>query len=100
MRYVYKQHLWRFARFARVVFDVTEADDEKAALEAIRCTVAFFRDLNMPTSFEEFHIPTDRIDDMAETASHAFGSDKIGTFMVLDKQDIIRIFEDSIQKKE
>ena len=100
MRYVYKQHLWRFARFARVVFDVTETDDEKAALEAIRCTVAFFRELNLPTSFEEFHIPTDRIDDMAETASHAFGTDKIGTFMVLDKQDIIRIFEDSIQKQE
>ena len=62
--------------------------------------MAFFRDLNLPTSFEEFHIPTDRIGDMAETASHAFGSDKIGTFMVLDKQDIIRIFEDSIQKQE
>ena len=34
---------------------------------------------------------------MAETASHAFGTDRIGTFKVLDKEDIIRIFRDSIK---
>lgn len=97
MRYVYKEHLWRFARFARVVFDVNEPDDEKAALAAIERTTEFFRMLKMPTSLEEFHIPTDRIEEMAETASHAFGTDRIGTFKVLDKEDIIRIFRDSIK---
>lgn len=95
MRYVYRNHLWRFARFARVVFDVNEQDDEKAALAAIDETVAFFRELKMPTSLEEFQIPVDRIDEMAETASHAFGTDRIGTFQELTKEDILRIFEDA-----
>lgn len=98
MRYVYKEHLWRFARFARVVFDVEEPDEEKAALEAIQCTTEFFRELKLPTSLEEFNIPTDRIEEMAETASHAFGTDKIGSFKVLDKTDIINIFHDAIKK--
>ncbi len=100
MRYVYKQHLWRFARFARVVFDVTEADDEKGSPGSHPLHGGLLPGSEPSHLFEEFHIPTDRIGDMAETASHAFGSDKIGTFMVLDKQDIIRIFEDSIQKQE
>lgn len=100
MKYVYRAHLWRFARFARTVFDVQEPDDEKAALEGIRRTTEFFRELKLPTSLEEFHIPTDRIEEMAETASHAFGTDRIGTFMVLDKADIIHIFRDAIKAKE
>lgn len=98
MDYVYREHLWRFARFGRKVFGVQESDDEAAAQLAIRQTRKFFKLLELPTSFEEFQIPADRIEDMAEVASHAFGTDRIGTFKVLDKQDIIQIFQNSIKE--
>lgn len=99
MEYVYEEHLWRFARFARTVFDVTEPDDLAAAREGIRRTTEFFKELKLPTSFEEFNIPTDRIEEMAETASHAFGTNEIGAFKVLNKADIITIFKNSIGKR-
>lgn len=99
MEYVYTEHIWRFARFARTVFDIGEPDDTLAAQAGIRATTDFFKSLNLPTSFVEFGIPTDRIADMAETASHAFGTDRIGSFKVLDKQDIIRIFQNSVEKR-
>ena len=99
MEYVYEEHLWRFARFARTVFDVTETDDLAAAKEGIRLTTEFFKELKLPTSFEEFNIPTDRIEEMAETASHVFGTDEIGSFKTLKKADIIEIFKNSIKKR-
>lgn len=100
MRYVYRSHPWRFARFARVVFDVMEKEDERAALAAIDKTVAFFKELKMPVSLNAFQIPTDRIEEMAETASHAFGTDRIGTFQELSKDDIVRIFHDAIHDQQ
>ena len=93
MEYVYKDHLWRFARFARTVFDVNEPDDEKAALEGIRLTTEFFKELKLPTSFAEGGVPVDRMDEIAEMASHEFGTDKIGIFKVLDKEDILKILD-------
>ena len=99
MDYVYRSHLWRFARFGRKVFGIEEKDDETAAKLAILRTREFFRKLKLPTSFEEFGIPVDHIENMAEVACHAFGTDEIGTFQVLNKQDIIQIFKNSIKAK-
>lgn len=96
MEYVYQEHLWRFARFARTVFDVTETDDLLAAQEGIRRTTAFFKELKLPTSLKEFGIPTDRLEEMSETASHTYGTDRIGAFKVLTKDDILKIFQNAI----
>ncbi|MBR3640575.1 MAG: iron-containing alcohol dehydrogenase [Oscillibacter sp.] len=50
----------RFARFARKVWNVTEEDDTKAALEGIEKTVDFFRSIGMPTSIKELGVnPSD-----------------------------------------
>ena len=72
---------------------MNEPDDEKAALEGIRLTTEFFKELKLPTSFAEGGVPVDRMDEIAEMASHEFGTDKIGTFKVLDKEDILKILD-------
>ena len=46
----------RFARFARRVWNVEEADDLTAAKEGIKRTVAFFRMIGMPTSLSELNV--------------------------------------------
>ncbi len=99
MDYVCQEHVWRFARFARTVFDVECDDDNAAALEGIARTTAFFKEIGLPTSFEDGNIPTDRIEEMAVTASKAYGSDVIGSFKKLDKNDIVKIFNNSVNKR-
>ena len=96
MKYVYKEHLWRFERFAEKVFDIPHGDDpEKTALAGIEACTGFFRELGMPTRFSEnrVEIPTDKLDVMSRTASRAYGSDVIGSFKVLNYDDILTIFK-------
>ncbi len=95
MSYVYRDRPWRFARFAREVFVVEETDNLAAAREGICRLSGFFRELGLPVSFKEGSIPTNRVEEMAETASHAFGGDVIGAVKVLNKQNIIEIFRKS-----
>ncbi len=52
-RYVCEANLPRFARYARRVWDVAEADDKKASLAGIAATEDFFREIGMPTSLTE-----------------------------------------------
>ena len=69
MRYVYKVNPARFAQFARRVWDVTEADDEKAALLGIEAMEAYFRFLHMPLTLREFSIPADCTEKLADLCS-------------------------------
>ena len=55
-KYVYKLNPSRFAQFARRVWDVTETDDEKAALLGIGEMEKFFEFIEMPTKLREFDI--------------------------------------------
>lgn len=59
--YLYKDCPDRFSRYARKVWGVEEEDDVKAAAEGIRRTVAFYKELGMPTSLKEIGLenPTD-----------------------------------------
>ena len=58
--YLYEECLPRFARYARKVWDITEADDHEAALAGINATVAFFREIGMPVSLSDLGLdPTD-----------------------------------------
>ena len=58
-RHIYRDAVERFARFAREVWDVTEADDETAALAGIDVLAAFIKEIGMPTTFAELGIPAD-----------------------------------------
>lgn len=55
-RYQYGEAVQRFARYARSVWGVQEQDDVQAALEGIRRTEAFFREIGMPVSLGELGV--------------------------------------------
>ncbi|MBR1650498.1 MAG: iron-containing alcohol dehydrogenase [Lachnospiraceae bacterium] len=57
---LYKEALPRFSRYARKVWEITETDDEKAAMLGIDKTVDFFKSIEMPVSLKDLGInPTD-----------------------------------------
>ena len=84
----------RFARFARKVYGIQAPDDEKAAEEGILRTNAFFRSLGMPLSLTELlgHEPTE--EELLRLAGECSydRSRKIGSFRVLDYEDILSIY--------
>ena len=58
-RHIYQDALERFARFAREVWGVDEANDEAAALAGIDALAAFIKEIGLPTTFAELGIPAD-----------------------------------------
>ena len=91
-RYVYKYNLSRFAQFARRVWDVTDNDDETAALKGIEAMEEFFKSIDMPLSLREFDIPSDCPSRLAELCT--FGKQRtIPTYIDLDYNDVKKIFE-------
>lgn len=91
-RYMYKANVERFAGFARRVWDVTEADDEKAALMGIEAMSSFFKSLDMPTTLREFGIMKDDIDRLCDLCT--FGNTRtVKSYIEMDYNVIKDIFE-------
>ena len=75
-RFLYKDALQRFARYARNVWDINENDDENAAIAGIDATETFFKEIDMPVSLRELGCdPSDR--DIKELASDATMNDTV-----------------------
>ncbi|TJX13578.1 iron-containing alcohol dehydrogenase [Tissierella creatinini] len=91
MKYVYKENLDRFVQFAINVFSVSVVNKslEQIALEGINSLITFIKDIGLPVSLEDEGLPLDKIDFMAERATEG---GPLGTFKVLKKEDVIRIF--------
>ena len=93
-RYVYKDCLPRFVRFARNVMGVTaDGTDEEIALKGIDAMVDFYHSIGMPVSFHELGIdPTDaQIDEMARRCLETSGS-ALGSAKKLSLDDMIAIY--------
>jgi len=90
-RNVYRFNVPRFAQFARRVWDVTEADDEKAALAGIEAMEQYFASLGMPLTLREFNIPADSMDRLTELCT--FGRTRsVKSYAELDYDRIKEIF--------
>ena len=90
-RYIYKHNIPRFAQFARRVWDVTEENDEKAAIMGIQAMADFFKSINMPLTLREFKIDNvpDRLADLC-----TFGKQRtVKSYIELDYDRIKEIFE-------
>ena len=99
-RYVYKDCLPRFVRFARNVMGVTtDGTDEEIALKGIEAMVDFYHSIGMPASFHELGIdPTDaQIDEMARRCLEACGS-ALGSAKNLSLDDMIAIYHAANQR--
>lgn len=84
----------RFARFARNVWHVEEADDTAAALAGIAKQEAFFRSIGMPVRLGELSCGKQDEAGLADLASRcSYGKTRtIGTFRVLDYKSILAIY--------
>jgi len=94
-RYVYKECLHRFVRFAKNVMGVCgEGSDEEIALRGIEAMEDFFRAINMPTNMRELGVqPTQaEMAEMARKCSVASGGAQ-GSAKVLHEEDMLKIYE-------
>ena len=95
-RYVYKENVSRFVRFAVNVMDVPNdfTDPEGTALKGIEATERFFRSIGMPTTIHELigrEITDSEIKEMVRKCSRG-GSQSTGCFKVLHAADMEAIY--------
>ncbi|WMM89314.1 iron-containing alcohol dehydrogenase [Heyndrickxia coagulans] len=95
MKYVYKENIPRFKRFAVEVWGVDPAGktDEEIALAGIDAVRAFFNEIGAPSRLADYNIGDDKLDVMAEKAL-PFGP--IGNFKKLGKEDVREILRMSL----
>jgi len=95
MRYVYRENVARFARFAVEVWNVDPSGktDEEVALEGIAATEAFFAKIGAPTRLADYQINDEQLQVMAEKAT-PFGP--IGSFKQLNSEDVAQILRMSL----
>ena len=105
-RYVYRDALDRFVRFADKVFGIKVPEDamagdpgalaaarEKAAIAGIEALEAFFRRIGMPTSLSELGLQVSEEDcrKLAASAAAACGGKK-GAARVMYEEDMFRVY--------
>lgn len=99
-RYVYRNCLHRFVRFALKVHQITPgATDEETALHGIKAQEAFYRSIGMPTSLKELGVsPTDeQMREMAQRCLIASGGPS-GSAMVLHEEDMYQIYKMAFER--
>ncbi len=94
-RYVYQIDVERFAHYGRSVWNITEADPEKAALQAIEATEAFWRSIDMPICLGQMKtgILSDEV--LRTMANLATKDDTVllGTFKKMNAEDLYQIYQ-------
>ena len=97
-RYVYKENVSRFVKFAVNVMGVTPdyTNPEATAIAGIEALEAFYKQIGMPTSISELlggkQITEAEMQEMANKAT-GNGAYTIGQFKKLNKDDIIAIYK-------
>lgn len=91
-RYIYKLDLTKFAKFARVVFNVTVDDDEEASIIGINQMEEFYKSIGMPTTLHEFGLTENDLPELVALAS-GNGTRAIGLYpQSLSAKDIEAIY--------
>ncbi len=96
-RYVYKENVSRFVRFAVNVMDVPNdfTNPEATALAGIEAIERFYKAIGMPTNIHELigrDITDEEIKELARKCSHDDGR-TIGAFRKLDRHDMEEIYK-------
>jgi len=82
-----------FAEYGRNVWNIHEKNNRKTALNTIERTADFFNSIGIPDSLSQLGIDSSRFEEMAESA---LKYNKIGRFKELSKEDIIKIYTESL----
>lgn len=93
-RYLYKDAVGRFAGYARRVWGIDTADDEKAAILGIDATESFFREIGMPVTLRELGLKDITDEEIRALAMHATMDDtvKLSRIRPLAVKDIEEIY--------
>ncbi len=94
-RYVYKESIDRFVKFAENVLQVPHAEDkEQMAVAGIEAMEDFYRSVDMPTSIRELgvEVTDEQIEELAEKCTF-FGRRTVGCVKALAKEDIMSIYK-------
>lgn len=95
MRYVKDQNIDRFVQLANRVFGVEITDNKDEVVEkGIVKLEEFFKSLGLKTTLTESNVPVDRFEEMALKALN--GSENLGRFMKLNKEDIVAILNKAV----
>jgi len=92
-RYVYMEKPERFANYANKVFGIELSENPaETAIKGIEATEIFFKSINMPISVSDMDInlTDEQIDTLTEKC--CFGGRTIGSFKVLNKNDVKKIY--------
>ena len=89
MEYVMETDLARFARFARRVWEVEDADPKSAAQEGIRRYRAWLRSIGMPQTFKELGAKEEDIPKLVATLG--LKGNTLGAFRPLADEDVTNI---------
>ncbi|MDR3126097.1 MAG: iron-containing alcohol dehydrogenase [Rickettsiales bacterium] len=93
MRFVVSRDYARFARLARVVWGISDANDESAAAKGIDALRSFWKSLGLPSTMDELGA---RREDLAYMASHVVEGRR-GAFVRLSEADIVEIYESAFR---
>lgn len=91
MTFMSQHHPEKVAQYARRVFDVAEADDTKAAVEAVRRLKAFFAGIGLPVTFGQLGIANPDIPLLVKKL-HENKGDVIGSYYRLTAADTEEIY--------
>lgn len=97
-RYVYKDCLPRFKKFAVNVMGIEDAgSDEEIALKGIEAMEDFYRAINMPTNLRELGVmPTEEeLADMAHKCAVGVGG-SMGSAKLLYEEDMLAIYKNAM----
>lgn len=94
-KYVYQDDIPRFAQFANKIWGITEGTEEERAQAGIDKTIAYFKEIHMPTNFTELGIGIQSEDVLAELADSctAGGTKVVANFHPIDKATAIEIYK-------
>lgn len=90
MKYVYKNDINKFAKFAKNVFGITEGSEEERALKGIEALREFYKSIGAPTTLSEVGVKEEDLDFIADNAAMRA---PLGTFKPLYRDDIYNILK-------
>lgn len=90
MKYVYKENLDMFERFAQKIFNITEGTQEEKSIQSIEELKTFFKSLNAPVTLQEIGVKLEELDKIADNAAMQA---PLGTLKKLERDDILEILK-------
>jgi len=90
MKYVYKEDVKKFAKFASHVFNINEGSDEEKALKGIEALRDFYKEIGAPITLKEVGVKREELDFIADNAAILA---PLGTLKPLNRNDIYNILE-------